>query len=398
MRARLRQLASAALLLSLCVLQPGPSVQAASGLPSVKGIGYELMDATTGQVLLSHNANRRLPPASTTKIMTALLTVMRGDLSRTVTVSPQAAGVEGSSAYLKAGQRLTIKDLLYGLLLVSGNDAATELAIAEAGSVPAFVQQMNSEAKALGATHTTFLNPDGLYLSGHLTTAHDLALFTRAALVYPAFRQVDGTKTFRFPGDPKPFTMQNQNILLWNYPGTIGGKIGYTIQAKQSIVTVATRNGVTLIAVVLHSDFYHMWTDPQNLLNWGFSHFRQVALVKPGDAFGHTRANARAEATAGYDWLVGPGQPLPQISAKVRWPAAWRSDQPVGQVKVALGGRDLATIPLAASAASPAPPPPRSHLLGPALAAFGAVGLVGIVWRRRRRRRRVRYRLRIRRR
>ncbi|MDA8345733.1 MAG: D-alanyl-D-alanine carboxypeptidase [Thermaerobacter sp.] len=382
-----------AAVLLLCVIAlPAQGAEAASSLPSVKGIGYELIDATTGQVLLAHNQNVRLAPASTTKIMTALLTVMHGDLQRTVTVSPQAYGVEGSSAYLVPGQKLTIRNLLYGLLLVSGNDAAVELAIAEAGSVPRFVAQMNAEAKKLGATNTTFLNPDGLYLPGHLTTAHDLALFTRAAFTYPAFRQIDAAKSFRFPGDPKPYTMYNQNLELWRYPGAVGGKIGYTVQAKQSIVTVATRGGVTLIAVVLHSDFYHMWTDPQNLLNWGFAHYRQVGVVQRGDVFGHAADGARAVATAGYSWLVGPGQTLPAIQATVHWPAVWRKGQPVGQVLVRLAADDLATIPLVASGPSPAPKK-SSHFLLSTIAAVFAVGFVSVLWRwRSRRRRRVRYR------
>ncbi len=398
MRAGLKQLFAVFLLLGTFALQPAPVAEAATGLPSVKGSGYELMDASTGQVLLAHNADERLAPASLTKIMTALLTVMHGDLSRTVTVSPTAYGVQGSSAYLQPGQKLTIRDLLYGLLLVSGNDAAVELAIAQAGSVPRFVAEMNAEAGNLGATGTKFLNPDGLYEAGHLTTAHDLALFTRAALAYPAFRQIDGAKTFMFPGGPKPYLMYNQNTLLWNYPGTIGGKIGYTIQAKQSIITIASRNGVTLIAVVMHSDFYHMWTDPQNLLNWGFAHFRPVALVQRGDAFGQAGHGAKAVASAGYSWLVGPGQPLLQIQAKLRWPPAWRRGQPVGQVRISLPHSDLAAIPLIASVPSPPPPQAHSRLLVPAVATVVIVGFVGLVWRRRRRRRRVRYRFRPRRR
>ncbi len=392
MRAGLLRTLAIFSLLSFVAAAPAPRADAASGLPSVKGTGYELMDATTGQVLLAHNQNVRLAPASTTKIMTALLTVMHGNLSRTVSVSHQAYGVQGSSAYLVPGQKLTIRDLLYGLLLVSGNDAAVELAIAEAGSVPRFVAEMNAEAKKLGATHTTFLNPDGLYLPGHLTTAHDLALFTRAAYTYPAFRQIDGTKSFVFPGYPKPYTMYNQNLELWRYPGTVGGKIGYTIQAQQSIVTIATRNGVTLIAVVLHSDFYHMWSDPQQLLNWGFSNFRQVALVERGDAFGRTaKGGAKALATAGYSWLIGPGQPLPKVSAQVRWPKAWRKGQPIGQVQVSMAKDDLTTIPLVASSASP-PPPKGNHVLLPAVAAIVVIGFAGVLWRRRMRRRRVRYR------
>lgn len=393
MRAGFVRIFAAILVIAFATAQPAPQAQAASGLPQIQGTGYELIDATTGQVLLAHNPNMQFAPASTTKIMTALLVVMHGDLSRTVRVSPQAYGIEGSSAYLVPGEPLTIKDLLYGLLLVSGNDAAVELAIAEAGSVPRFVAEMNQEAKALGATHTNFLNPDGLYLPGHVTTAHDLALITRAALSYGAFRQVDSAKYFNFPGKPKPYTIYNQNLLLWQYPGAVGGKIGYTIQAKQSIVGIATRGGVTLIAVVLHTDYQHFFTDPENLLNWGFANFHNLNVVQRGTAFGRTaRSGARAVATAGYTWLAGPGQPRPKVRSQVHWPLSWRSGQPVGQIEVRGKDGALAAIPLVASAPSPSPPPlPRSPL--PLLA--GAVALVGtlaLAWRRRMRRRRVRYR------
>lgn len=248
---------------------------------------------------------------------------MQGRLGRTVRVSPKAYGVEGSSAYLQPRQRLTIEDLLYGLLLVSGNDDAVELAIAEDGSVPAFVAEMNREAKALGATKTTFRNPDGLYLPAHLTTAHDLALMTRQALAHPAFRRIDAAKSFPFPGVPKPYTLVNQNILLWNYPGAIGVKIGYTIQAKQSIVAAATRGGVTLIAVALHSDYQHMWQDPQILLNWGFANFHPRALVRSGEIFSRAPlGGVRAVATTGFSWLAGPGQIAPRVKVQCAWPEA----------------------------------------------------------------------------
>ncbi len=392
MRRRTLGLLGAALL----ILTTPSSPAAAAGVAGPSGIaasGYELIDFQTGQVLIAHNPNLRLAPASTTKIMTALLTVMQGQLGRMVRVSPQAYGVEGSSAYLVPNQRLTLRDLLYGLLLVSGNDAAVELAIAERGSVPAFVAEMNSEAKALGATHTTFLNPDGLYLPGHRTTAHDLALFTRAALTYPAFRTIDATKTFLFPGVPKPYSLVNQNILLWNYPGAIGVKIGYTIQAKQSIVAAATRQGVTLIAVALHSNYTHMWQDPQVMLNWGFANFHTLQLVSAGQVFARApRGDGRAVATGGFAWLVGPGQSLPRMRATYAWPEAWRTGEPVGTLVVGPRANPLAVIPLVASAPSPLKPAAGGMLRWAEIGLFLAA-LIGF-WRLRSNQHRRRYRLR----
>lgn len=385
------------LVLALSMLGPVSQANAAGGqLPLVKATGYELMDAETGQVLLAHNPNVRLAPASTTKIMTALLTIEKGDLSRVVRVSPAAYGVQGSTVYLVPGQRLTIRNLLYGLLLVSGNDAAVELAVADAGSVPKFVAEMNQKARELGATHTTFLNPDGLYLSGHRTTAHDMALFAQAALALPEFRTIDATRQYLFPGYPHSFVIYNQNQLLTRYPGAIGVKIGYTIQADESIVGAATRNGVTLIAVALHTDYYHLWTDPQNLLNWGFQNFSQVDVLKTGSAVGRAHDGAHAIATAGYQWLSGPGQPMPKMKVSTFWPAAWKRGQPIGMARVYSGSRELALVPLVASAGSPAPPPPHYGNL----VLIGAILVLGLLMiaasRRRARRRRVRYRFKVR--
>ncbi len=377
----------------LTLLATASHAAAASGPKGIASSGYELIDLQTGQVLLAHGSYRRFAPASTTKIMTALLTVMQGRLGRVVRVSPQAYGVEGSSAYLVPDQKLSIRDLLYGLLLVSGNDAAVELAIAERGSVPAFVAAMNREARALGATGTTFVNPDGLYLPRHLTTPHDLALITRQALAYPAFRQIDATKVFRFPGVPKPYDLTNQNILLWNYPGAIGVKIGYTIQAHQSIVAAATRGGVTLIAVALHTNFTHMWADPQVMLNWGFANFHPIQLVSAGQLLGHApNGHARARATGGFSWLIGPGQGLPPVRAVYGWPKAYRAGEPVGSLIVGEPARPLAVIPLVASAPSPLKAA-AGGMLRWAEAGLFVAAAVGM-WRLRTSRRRRRYRLR----
>ena len=265
--------------------------------------------------------------------MTALLTIMHGHLDRVVAVSPQAYGVEGSSVYLVPGQKLTVRDLLYGLLLVSGNDAAVELAIAVAGSVPRFVAMMNVEAKLLGATHTTFLNPDGLYLPGHRTTAHDLALIARAALAYPEFRKIIATRYFDFPGVPKPFMLTNQDALLWNYPGAIGARWlhgrGAVLHRRGS-----HPDGVTLLAVALHTDPSSLWSDPATLLNWGFANFQPRAVVLRGETFGRAHAGVRARATAGFTGSSALGSRRPRCArngsgrrrgTKANRSARWRS-------------------------------------------------------------------------
>lgn len=387
----------ASLMLLIPFLPAGAAAAEGPSPPNVRATGYELIDATTGQVLLAHNPNLRLAPASTTKIMTALLTIEQGNLDRVVHVSPSAYGVAGSTVYLVPGQRLTIRDLLYGLLLVSGNDAAVELALADAGSVPKFVAEMNAKAKALGATHTTFLNPDGLYLPQHRTTAHDLALIARAALALPEFRKIDETRSYLFPGYPKPFTIYNQNKLLWEYPGALGMKIGYTIQADETIVGAAQRNGVTLIAVVLHTDYWHLWSDPQNLLNWGFRNFRLQNVLSAGRSLGRARDGVHAVLTSGYSWLAGPGQPTPQVRTAMYWPATWRKGQPVGLARVYVGGRQLDAVPLVAAAAAPMPKAGSSGgvLRTGVLIALGVLTISVVRGRVRRRRRRVRYRFKL---
>lgn len=192
-----------------------------------------VLDADTGEVCFARNASEHALIASTTKIMTGLLIAEDCDPDAVVTVPQEAVGIEGSSLYLKSGEQLTVRALLYGLLLHSGNDAAVALALAHSGSVGAFVEAMNGRARELGLRDTHFTNPNGLDAPEHYSTALDLARLTRAALQVPAFAEVVATRQITIEG--RSFT--NHNRLLWSLDGAIGVKTGYTRAAGRTLVS-----------------------------------------------------------------------------------------------------------------------------------------------------------------
>lgn len=224
-----------------------------------------LLDGTTGECLYEKNGDQRALIASTTKIMTGLLVCEAGDLDRTVTVPETAAGTEGSSMYLKSGETLTRRELLYGMMLHSGNDAALTLAISISGSEAAFVRQMNRRACALNLTQTHFANPHGLDSGENYSTALDLARLAQAALQNEQFRAVVSTKTITCAGR----TLTNHNKLLWRYDGCIGVKTGYTRHAGRILVSAAERGGRMLIAVTISDP--DDWRDHVSLLDYGFA-------------------------------------------------------------------------------------------------------------------------------
>ena len=233
--------------------------------PQVSAKSAALLDGTTGTCLYEKNGDQRALIASTTKIMTGLLVCEAGELERSVTVPDAAVWVEGSSMYLKSGETLTRRELLYGMMLHSGNDAALTLAISVSGSEAAFVRQMNLRVRALGLTQTHFANPHGLDSGENYSTALDLAQLARAALQNEAFRTVVSTKTVSCAGR----TLTNHNKLLWRYDGCIGVKTGYTRHAGRILVSAAERDGRQLIAVTISDP--DDWRDHAALLDYGFA-------------------------------------------------------------------------------------------------------------------------------
>lgn len=249
------------------------------------------MDAKTGKILYQKNADIPLPPASTTKVLTAILTLESQKQSHDrLTVSKAATRVPASKLYLKPGQTLSIEDLLYGVLLASANDASVVLAEGIGGSVEKFAEIMTKKAHDLGATNTRFSNPHGLTAADHYSTARDLALIFRYAMKNPTFRQIVHTKMSSVrslsPGKKSARTrrisVRNHNRLLWNYDGAIGGKTGYTFAAQKCYVGAVERNGVTLIVSLLGSR--DLWGDTKRLLEYGFDNYHALNTLTPAAA------------------------------------------------------------------------------------------------------------------
>lgn len=238
-----------------------------------------LMDGDSGSVLYAKNPDERRGMASTTKIMTAYVVLNRLSPDTVVEITPEMTGIEGSSLYLKAGEKLTVKDLLYGLLLESGNDSAVALAIACDGSVEAFAKRMNDTASELGLKNTRFANPHGLSEEGHYTTAKELAILTAEALRNENFLEIVSTYQTRIPYDgiPGGRYLTNHNPLLKSYEGMIGVKTGWTTADGKCFVSAAKREEMTLVAVTLGDT--GISATHRNLLNFGFEHFEKRTLT-----------------------------------------------------------------------------------------------------------------------
>ncbi|MGE5589773.1 MAG: D-alanyl-D-alanine carboxypeptidase family protein [Bacillota bacterium] len=255
----------------------------ASRPPKVLADAAVLMDGRTGKVLFDKNGRRKMAPASTTKVMTAILAIERGNLDDVVEVSRRAASLHGSTMGLRAGQRYTLRELLAGLLLRSGNDAAVAIAERVGGSVDNFVAMMNEKAIDIGAVNTHFANPHGLDNPNHYTTVEDMALMTRYAMRLPVFADLVSSKERSVePEDRKgEQLLRNTNRLLWLYSWVDGVKTGTTGRAGQCLVASATRDGQRLIAVVFHSR--DRWQDAVQLLDYGYKNFVSVHMASSGE-------------------------------------------------------------------------------------------------------------------
>jgi D-alanyl-D-alanine carboxypeptidase (penicillin-binding protein 5/6) len=239
-----------------------------------------VVDSYSGDFLFAKNENAKQYPASSTKILTALIVIESGDLDHLVTVDLADTKVEPSSLGLKPGEQYTRRQLLFGLLLKSANDVAMALARDNAGSVSAFAEKMNLRAAQLGTTSSHFVNPHGLHDPNHYTTAHDLVLIGRAAMQQPLFREIVSTiyYTWRAPSGQID-QLRNHNRLLRHFAGCNGLKTGYTRIAQQVLVSSALRGGHEVISVVLHTDKPGIWDDSKALLSYGL-----IKLGCPADA------------------------------------------------------------------------------------------------------------------
>ena len=260
----------AALVAKAASTHEGKNIQDSADL-ALGAEGAILIDTKDKTVLFEKNADKKLYPASTTKIMTALVAletleeIGAGQDSR-VTVPDEAAGLEGSSVYLKAGQQVTMEELLYGMMLQSGNDAAAAVAICCGGDMETFVEKMNDKAAALGCGSTHFTNPSGLHDEGHYTTARDLAIIGAAAMEREDFRRIVSAESWQSQDTGRSYV--NKNKTLFQYDGGNGIKIGYTKASGRTLAASAERDGKVLIAVVLND---HNWfEDAYGMLDYGF--------------------------------------------------------------------------------------------------------------------------------
>ena len=284
-----------------------------------------LMDAKTGKILYQKNAHVPLPPASTTKVLTAVLALeSQKRSSDRLIVSKAATRVPASKLYLKPGQTVSIEDLLYGVLLASANDASVVLAEGIGGSVERFAEIMTKKAHDLGAINTHFSNPHGLTAADHYSTAHDLALIFRYAMKNPTFRQIVHTKMSSVrslsPGKKSARTrlisVRNHNRLLWNYDGALGGKTGYTFAAQKCYVGAVERNGVTLIVSLLGSR--DLWGDTKRLLEYGFDNYQALNTLTPAAVTRSITAERVTRDTAKLSALVvmPPEETAPKSSTE----------------------------------------------------------------------------------
>lgn len=270
-------------IMSLCLaVLTAAAVPAAAaavpGAPDTSAASAILMDGESGRVLYERNAHEPRLIASITKLMTALVALESGHgLEEEVTISGEWAGAEGSSIYLRAGERVSLETLLYGMLLRSGNDAALAVAGYCGGTVERFVDKMNQKAEELGMADSHFANPNGLNAEGHCSSAYDMALLARACLENDTLAQMVSTRSITLGN--RNFT--NHNKLLWQYEGCIGLKTGYTEKAGRTLVSAARREGTTLICVTLSDP--NDWADHTRLFDWGFSHYQARELTQAGE-------------------------------------------------------------------------------------------------------------------
>ncbi len=242
--------------------------------------GAILMDVQSGRVLYEKNINKKMRIASLTKIMSAIVAIENGNLNDIVTTSDLAYGTEGSSIYLKSGEKLSLEDMLYGLMLRSGNDAAVAIAEHIGGSIEGFAYLMNEKAAYLGMSHSYFVNPHGLDHKNHYSTPKDMAILTAHALQNPTFQQIVSTKTKTAPLEGEAWDRKwlNKNKLLSMYQWADGVKTGYTKLSRRCLSSSATKNEMQLTVITLNAP--DDWNDHIKLFEYGFEHYQPTIIAK----------------------------------------------------------------------------------------------------------------------
>lgn len=320
----------------------------ANALAETSAKAAVIINADTCGQIYAQNANECLPMASTTKIMTALLLCEEANLDETITVTQQMVAVEGSSMGLLAGDTVSYHDLLYGLLLASGNDAANTVAISMYGSVEAFANRMNEKAEQLGLANTHFVTPSGLDAEKHYTTAYDLACLAAYAIRNEDFLAACSSTiaTLNYGNSPYRRSLKNHNKLLDSYEGLIGVKTGFTKKSGRCLVTAAKRDGKTVIAVTLNDP--NDWQDHKTMLDYGLSQLECRTLKSPLEqeqinVVGGTQDKANIKVLMPQISLAQ--NELQDLKYEILLPkfiyAPNGNNQPIGQIKYTLGGKQL---------------------------------------------------------
>ena len=329
-----------------------------NGNASASALSAVVVEAESGRVLYASNADAQLPMASTTKIMTALVVLENCALQEVVTVSSNAFGVPGTSVYLEAGEKLTVEQLLYGLMLASGNDAAVALAEHVSGSVDAFCGLMNARAAEIGCEHTHFVTPHGLPAAQHYTTAYELALIAREAMKSDDFRTIVSTQRATIPWESRGYDriLNNKNRLLSRFDGALGIKTGYTKAAGRCLVSAAERNGMTLIGVVLNCPD---WFDVSaQLLDDAYAHYEMKRAFSAGDVIAsidvENGTQKQVLAVAQSDVCIPmrkDEEPNVVITLPKSLPAGFRAGDIIGVIELLLDNETLCSVPIVTQSA-----------------------------------------------
>ncbi len=345
----------------LCVALLWSGLPVSAAAPRISSRSAVVYEPESGLVLYEQEGDTPRPMASTTKLMTALLAAERLEPEATVSVPAAALPVEGSQLGLKAGENITVRDLLAGLLLASGNDAANALALLISESLPAFAVLMNQRAAALGMTHSTFVTPSGLDEGEHGASARDMALLGAAVLEQPLLAQLCAAKTATVTIGERRITLSNHNKLLKLMDDCIGLKTGFTKKSGRCLVSAVERNGITLVVATLNGGDY--WNDHIALYEYGFSRVKRVALTDeiPADCgvCGGTAAQVRVSASLPADVVTEVGESLRTQVEMPRfvWAPVTEGD-PLGTVTVYADERLVLTVPLTAAEGVAARPLP----------------------------------------
>lgn len=289
------------------------------------------MEVNSRRILYESRGDLRLPMASTTKILTAITVIENCDnVKKEFTIPQEAEGIEGSSVYLKKGDVYTVEELLYGLMLRSGNDCATALAVYCSGNVADFSAKMNETAQKAGALHSHFENPHGLPSKEHFTTARDLTAIACYAMHNTLFKEIVSTKFYA------PRGWQNKNKMLFRYEGGIGIKTGYTKEAGRCLVTAAERGGMTLVCTVLNSP--QMYERSAQLLDDAFNAYETVKLLSVGDEFSLGTKRGKTSVEFSFPLLKEEKE---LIEYKVTPQNGFGNEEIIGQLEILLAKRLL---------------------------------------------------------